>query len=165
MGDQPVDRVPKNPGTKNGAQPSPPHAASITALPVRGRAVGRGYVDSITVLPASAAPSFTAILSDPVRSDPVRSDPVHTESVRSDPVHGGFLPGRSVRRAAAGPGERPRPGKVRARMRLIWLGQRTVPGIEVGTELTFEGMVRPVDGLPTVYNPRYAILSHQEDQP
>jgi hypothetical protein len=47
---------------------------------------------------------------------------------------------------------------------LVWLGRRRIPGIEAGTELTFEGMVSRVDGLPTIYNPRYEIIGHPEDR-
>jgi hypothetical protein len=58
----------------------------------------------------------------------------------------------------------PDPDRRRAgtRVRLVWLGQHRVPGIEAGIRLGFEGMVFPVDGLPTIYNPRYEILSPTE---
>ncbi|MFD1213193.1 hypothetical protein ACFQ36_14205 [Arthrobacter sp. GCM10027362] len=49
-----------------------------------------------------------------------------------------------------------------ARIRLVWLGQHRVPGIEAGIRLGFEGMVFPVEGMPTMYNPRYEILSPTE---
>jgi len=49
-----------------------------------------------------------------------------------------------------------------ARLRLVWLGQHRVPGIEAGIRLGFEGMVFPVDGMPTICNPRYEILSQTE---
>ena len=48
------------------------------------------------------------------------------------------------------------------RLRLVWLGQHRVPGIEAGIRLGFEGMVFPVDGMPTICNPRYEILSQTE---
>ncbi|MCG2624172.1 hypothetical protein LVY72_19985 [Arthrobacter sp. I2-34] len=48
------------------------------------------------------------------------------------------------------------------RVRLVWLGQHRVPGIEAGIQLGFEGMVCTVDGMPTIYNPRYEILSQTE---
>lgn len=50
------------------------------------------------------------------------------------------------------------------RLRVIWLGRRKVPGIEPGTVLRLEGMVTLRDGLPTMFNPRYEILSRQEHQ-
>lgn len=49
-----------------------------------------------------------------------------------------------------------------ARIRLVWSGQRRVPGIEAGTRLRFEGMIAPVDGVPTIFNPRYEILPEHE---
>lgn len=52
-------------------------------------------------------------------------------------------------------------GTVR-RVQLIWLGQRRVAGISAGTELKFEGMVSSVDGMDTIYNPRYEIVCRQE---
>ncbi|UKA64307.1 hypothetical protein LFT43_07870 [Arthrobacter sp. FW306-04-A] len=51
-----------------------------------------------------------------------------------------------------------------ARLRVIWLGRRKVPGIEPGSVLRLEGMVTLRDGLPTMFNPRYEILSRQEHQ-
>ena len=50
------------------------------------------------------------------------------------------------------------------RLRVIWLGRRKVPGIEPGTVLRLEGMVTLRDGMPTMFNPRYEILSRQEHQ-
>ncbi|HKU30438.1 hypothetical protein [Arthrobacter sp. NyZ413] len=51
-----------------------------------------------------------------------------------------------------------------ARLRVIWLGRRKVPGIEPGTILRLEAMVTVRDGMPTMFNPRYEILSRQEHQ-
>jgi hypothetical protein len=53
-----------------------------------------------------------------------------------------------------------RPG----RLRVIWLGRRRIPGIDAGTELKLEGMLTVREGLPTMFNPRYEILSRQENQ-
>ncbi|GAA4040349.1 MULTISPECIES: hypothetical protein [Arthrobacter] len=50
------------------------------------------------------------------------------------------------------------------RLRVIWLGRRKVTGIEPGTLLRLEGMVTVRDGMPTMFNPRYEILSRQEHQ-
>lgn len=65
--------------------------------------------------------------------------------------------------------ESARPGSVikvgqRSRLRVVWLGRRRVPGIEAGTELRLEGMLSRSHGLPTIFNPRYEILSHQEHE-
>lgn len=49
------------------------------------------------------------------------------------------------------------------RLRVIWLGRRRVPGIEAGVQLRLEGMVTRREGLPTLFNPRYEILSRQEN--
>lgn len=49
------------------------------------------------------------------------------------------------------------------RLRVVWLGRRTVPGIAAGTEVRLEGMLSQSHGMPTIYNPRYEILSRQEN--
>ncbi|WP_426977145.1 hypothetical protein ACQCSU_20410 [Pseudarthrobacter sp. O4] len=51
-----------------------------------------------------------------------------------------------------------------ARLRVIWLGRRRISGVAAGTELRLEGMVTMRDGMPTMFNPRYEILSRQEEQ-
>lgn len=48
-------------------------------------------------------------------------------------------------------------------VRIIWMGQRRVPGVEAGVTLRFEGMLSRVDGTPTVYNPRYEIIGRPEE--
>lgn len=48
-------------------------------------------------------------------------------------------------------------------VRIVWMGQRRVPGIEAGVALWFEGMLSRVDGTPTVYNPRYEIIGRPEE--
>jgi hypothetical protein len=50
------------------------------------------------------------------------------------------------------------------RLRVVWLGRRRVPGIEAGTELRVEGMLTHSHGLPTMFNPRYEIISSQEHE-
>lgn len=51
-----------------------------------------------------------------------------------------------------------------ARLRVTWLGRRRVPGIAAGVELQLQGMLTLRDGLPTMFNPRYEILSRQEHE-
>ncbi|MET3921517.1 hypothetical protein [Arthrobacter sp. UYEF20] len=51
-----------------------------------------------------------------------------------------------------------------ARLRVIWLGRRRISGVAAGTELRLEGMVTMRDGMLTMFNPRYEILSRQEEQ-
>lgn len=41
-----------------------PPAVAINELPPRGRAVCCGVVDAVTILPASATPAYTAIVTD-----------------------------------------------------------------------------------------------------
>jgi hypothetical protein len=40
---------------------------------------------------------------------------------------------------------------------LVWLGRRTITGIEPGRRICVEGMVCDVDGRRTVFNPRYEL--------
>ena len=77
---------------------------------------------------------------DAITIQPGTSAPAFTAIVSDDP---------------AAPGGRRRPA---AQVRLIWLGQRRVPGIFAGSRLRCEGMVALVDGIATIHNPRYEIL-------
>ena len=54
--------------------------------------------------------------------------------------------------------------KPRPRVRLVWIGQRRVPGVAAGTRLAFEGMVSQVGSYPTIYNPRYEIIGRPENE-
>lgn len=56
----------------------------------------------------------------------------------------------------AGPGQVSAAGE---RIRLVWIGQRSVPGIEPGRWLHVEGFRADHDGVPTVFNPRYELLA------
>ncbi len=40
---------------------------------------------------------------------------------------------------------------------LLWLGRRTIAGIEPGRRLRAEGLVASVNGRRTIYNPRYEL--------
>ncbi|MHA7284123.1 hypothetical protein [Arthrobacter sp. TMS2-4] len=51
----------------------------------------------------------------------------------------------------------------RKTVRIIWMGQRRVPGVEAGVGLRFEGMLATVDDTPTVYNPRYEIIGRPDE--
>ncbi|MDQ1594664.1 MAG: hypothetical protein QOH40_1220 [Arthrobacter pascens] len=57
----------------------------------------------------------------------------------------------------------PAPTAQPGRLRVIWLGRRRVPGIDPGTEVRLDGMLAVRDGVPTMFNPRYEILSRQEN--
>ncbi|MDT0164356.1 OB-fold nucleic acid binding domain-containing protein [Actinotalea sp. AC32] len=42
-------------------------------------------------------------------------------------------------------------------LRVVWLGQRRIAGIEPGRRARMEGLVCLSDGRPTMYNPRYEL--------
>ncbi|MBX7446256.1 hypothetical protein K4G53_20635 [Arthrobacter sp. MAHUQ-56] len=50
------------------------------------------------------------------------------------------------------------------RLRIVWLGRRRVPGIEAGAVLRVEGMLARGKDVPTIFNPRYEILSREENE-
>lgn len=58
----------------------------------------------------------------------------------------------------------PSAAQARRRVRLVWVGQRRIPGIVAGTQVAFEGMVSTVQGLSTVFNPRYEIIGRPEGE-
>jgi len=43
-------------------------------------------------------------------------------------------------------------------VRLLFMGQKRVPGIKPGVKIRYAGMLSQVDHVPTVHNPRYLIL-------
>ncbi|MGO4121952.1 hypothetical protein [Arthrobacter sp. YAF16] len=124
-------------------------AVPVRGLPERGRVLCRGFIESVTYAPASEVAAFTAIVTDhdapPAKARPAAS---------------------AVQAAQAGqPGvRRKRPAAAADRLRVIWLGRRRIPGVKAGLELRLEGMVTVRDGLPTMFNPRYEILSRLEEQ-
>lgn len=119
--------------------PPRPAVLSLDELPDKGRVVCQGRIESVTYLPADQAPAFTAIVSD--------AEPGRAEAGRAEP-------GRRQSGQA----------KAHGRLRVVWLGRRRVPGIEAGAELRLEGMLSRSQGLPTMFNPRYEILSRQENE-
>lgn len=44
-------------------------------------------------------------------------------------------------------------------VRLIWIGRRSIPGIEAGRKVRVRGRIGVVDGVPTLYNPAYELLA------
>ncbi|MGJ9402400.1 hypothetical protein [Arthrobacter sp. KK5.5] len=86
------------------------------------------------------------------------------EHIRIMPADQAPVFSASVVDAPAPPGGRRKPAP---RVRLVWNGQRRVPGVDAGTRLRFEGMIAAVDGIPTIFNPRYEILpsSEQDAEP
>ena len=65
-----------------------------------------------------------------------------------------------TQRAASPAAEAAPPG---TRVRLVWIGQRRIPGIDPGVDLALEGMVSLIDGIPTIHNPRYEIVCRPEE--
>lgn len=45
-----------------------------------------------------------------------------------------------------------------AHVKLLFMGQKEVPGIKPGVKIKYAGMVAPVDQVPTIFNPRYLIV-------
>jgi hypothetical protein len=116
-----------------------PAVLSLDELPDKGRVVCQGRIESVTYLPADQAPAFSAMVSD-----------AEPGSSLSGPAGAGRSPSGEAR--------------ARGRLRVVWLGRRRVPGIEAGAELRLEGMLSRSQGLPTMFNPRYEILSRQENE-
>ena len=126
----------------------PADAVPVRGLPERGRVLCRGFIESVTYAPAADVAAFTAIVTDHDAPPSAKARAAATAAVPS----------------AAPPGVRRKGTPVAAdRLRVIWLGRRSVPGVKAGLELRLEGMVTVRDGLPTMFNPRYEILSRQEE--
>jgi len=104
----------------------------------------RGFIESVTYAPASEVAAFTAIVTD------------------HDAPPSKARPAASTGRAAQPAVGRKRPAVAADRLRVVWLGRRRIPGVQAGLELRLEGMVTVRDGLPTMFNPRYEILSRKE---
>ncbi|WP_346959007.1 hypothetical protein [uncultured Arthrobacter sp.] len=124
----------------------PADAVPVRGLPERGRVLCRGFIESVTYAPASEVAAFTAIVTDH-----------DAPAAKARPA------ASSVQAAQQGAG-RKRPAVAADRLRVVWLGRRRIPGVQAGLELRLEGMVTVRDGLPTMFNPRYEILSRKEEQ-
>ncbi|HSL36380.1 MAG TPA: hypothetical protein VK883_06090 [Arthrobacter sp.] len=137
----------------------PATSISVRGLPDRGRVLCHGYIESVTYAPASQVAAFTAVVVD--------HDAPTTRGAKAGPggtVTAGAQPAaETAAQPAAGP-RRQRPAVPKDRLRVVWLGRRRIPGIDAGTELRLQGMVTVRDGLPTMFNPRYEIVSRQEEQ-
>ncbi len=132
---------------------------AVRDLPDRGRVVCHGFIESVTYMPAVRVAAFTAMLVD---REPDASRPRQAAAAaRSGQSTGaaGVVP-----EAKGRAGARQRTSRPTRRLRVIWLGRRRIPGIVAGTELRLQGMVTVRDGQPTMFNPRYEIVSGQEDQ-
>jgi hypothetical protein len=131
----------------------PATSISVRGLPDRGRVLCHGFIEAVTYAPASHVAAFTAIIVDH-DTPPAKHRTAGTTTAGT----GSALP------AAPAAARRQRPAVPKDRLRVVWLGRRRIPGVDAGTELRLEGMVTVRDGLPTMFNPRYEILSRQEEQ-
>lgn len=127
----------------------PAAAVPVRGLPERGRVLCRGFIESVTYAPAGEVAAFTAIVTDHDAPPPKARTAVQA---------------RPAAQASQSGARRKGPAVAADRLRVIWLGRRRIPGVKAGLELRLEGMVTVRDGLPTMFNPRYEILSRQEEQ-
>lgn len=44
-------------------------------------------------------------------------------------------------------------------VRLVWMGRRSIRGVDAGRRIRVEGRLSYVDGVRTLYNPRYELLA------
>lgn len=142
---------------------NPAALISVRGLPDRGRVLCHGFIEAVTYPPASQVAAFTAIIVDH-DAPPARSRPAGAGAARAASVGAASAGAGAALPSAAAGARRQRPGVPKDRLRVIWLGRRRIPGVDPGSELRLEGMVTFRDGLPTMFNPRYEILSRQEEQ-
>ncbi|MDI3213343.1 hypothetical protein [Arthrobacter sp. AL12] len=147
----------------------PASSISVRGLPDRGRVLCHGYIESVTYAPASHVAAFTAVVVDHDAPKTRGAKAVTAGTVTAGTVTAPAQPAARpaaetpATQPAAGP-RRQRPAVPKDRLRVVWLGRRRIPGIDAGTELRLQGMVTVRDGLPTMFNPRYEIVSRQEEQ-
>lgn len=126
--------------------------------PARIRVLVEGRVNEVRIRPRNELPryeaevditaSYRAVSSDVRGRLPRGSVTAPTSAIAMD------MPHLDDDDAPLGPG---------THVRLVWHGQRTVPGIGAGTRLRCSGLLASVSGAPVIYNPRYEIVSrHQE---
>lgn len=146
----------------------PASSISVRGLPDRGRVVCHGFIESVTYAPASQVAAFTAVVVDhdaPAISKPGFKAPgTKAPGVKTAVASGAAATAGAAQPPAAPGARRHRPFGPKDRLRVVWLGRRRIPGVDAGTELRLQGMVTVRDGLPTMFNPRYEILSRQEEQ-
>ncbi|QCB98101.1 hypothetical protein E5206_15270 [Arthrobacter sp. PAMC25564] len=135
----------------------PAASVSVRGLPDRGRVLCHGFIESVTYAPASQVAHFVAIVVDH------DAPPARNRATASQAGSGATPAGVPDGRVQSGV-QRQRATGPKDRLRVVWLGRRRIPGIDAGTELRLQGMVTIRDGLPTMFNPRYEILSRQEEQ-
>ena len=138
----------------------PASSISVRGLPDRGRVLCHGYIESVTYAPASHVAAFTAVVVDHDAPKTRGAKAAAAGSAAAAVQQAAEAPATAQ---SAGP-RRQRPAIPKDRLRVVWLGRRRIPGIDAGTELRLQGMVTVRDGLPTMFNPRYEIVSRQEEQ-
>lgn len=147
----------------------------MRGLPDRGRVVCHGFIESVTYPPASQVAAFTAVVVDHdapgnktlgAKTRGTGAAPAGSAAGLPATVQTAASQTAAVQPAAVQPAgaRRQRPSGPKDRLRVVWLGRRRIPGVDAGTELRLQGMVTVRDGLPTMFNPRYEILSRQEEQ-
>ncbi len=144
----------------------PVRPIAVRDLPDRGRVVCHGFIESVTYMPAVRVAAFTAMVVDH-EPDVPRSKQTAAAARNGQPLSAAGIPAGAagvVPEAKDRAGARQRTSRPSGRLRVIWLGRRRIPGIVAGTELQLQGMVTVRDGQPTMFNPRYEIVSGQEDQ-
>lgn len=152
----------------------------LEVYPERFRARVAGQVERVHLSHVQSSPRFEVTLLverskplPPAKTHPMTGMPIaetgedldDTADISAEEassgaplVEGGFASRFSVNRAAPKvlyPDFPPLP--VGARLRLVWLGQRQVPGIQAGGYLRVSGMLSTRE-TPTIYNPRYEII-------
>lgn len=126
----------------------PPHAGA------RFRVLVEGTVGEVRIQPIGALPRYEA---DLLVESSVR---IVTSAAARRAAHGEFLTPTSAIAMDTDEldGQEPalEPGCV---VRLIWHGQRSVPGIGAGTSLRGSGMLTGRRDQRIIFNPRYEIVS------
>ena len=137
----------------------------MRGLPDRGRVVCHGFIESVTYAPASQVAAFTAVVVDH-DAPPIKAPGAKTSGAAAV-ASASAAAGAAQQAPSAAPvagSRRHRPFGPKDRLRVVWLGRRRIPGVDAGTELRLQGMVTVRDGLPTMFNPRYEIVTRQEEQ-
>ncbi|GEO91823.1 hypothetical protein [Kocuria flava] len=116
---------------------------------------GTGAIDVVTEAPVCAADLDPAVAGRARRRRVMASGLVQEVTV---PPASGAQNYTALLVPECAPGEGP--GRARP-LRLVWQGQRQVPGVGAGTRLRCVGVVSFRDGRPTIFNPRYEIIAKQ----
>ncbi|WP_193554691.1 hypothetical protein [Rothia halotolerans] len=117
------------------------------AGPPRARVIVEGRVSEVVIQPYDALPRYEALLEV-------------SASHRAAPAEG-RRPSRASSPEADVPewDARELPLPAGSLVRLVWHGQRVVPGVGAGTRLRCSGMLTGSGPDAVIYNPRYEIVS------